>query len=112
VALGVVGGGGAAGEVPCLENGGAKVGMFQGNAGIQDADLDPFALGLFPEWWNPKELETPVDGFSRGEHDLVDLEGREAIDGRWHGHFHKRSVLELKLKFQLGRARFILNGPC
>ena len=84
VALGVVGGRGAAGEVAGFDDGGREVGMFEGDAGIKHADLDALAFGFFPERRDAEELESPVDGLGRGKHDLIHLEGREAVDGGGH----------------------------
>jgi len=49
VALGVVGGRGAAGEVAGFDDGGREVGMFEGDAGVENAYLDSFALGFPPK---------------------------------------------------------------
>ncbi|NCW02126.1 MAG: hypothetical protein EBW20_09875, partial [Betaproteobacteria bacterium] len=57
----IVGAGGTAGEVAGFQKGRLKVGMFQGNAGIQDGHLDAFAFGFKPERRDVEEFEAPVD---------------------------------------------------
>jgi hypothetical protein len=59
--------------------------MFEGEAGIEDAHLDALALDFFPERGDAEELNSPVDRLGCGQHDLVDLEGRESVDGGGHG---------------------------
>ena len=97
VTLGVVGSGRATSEISGFEDGGLEIGMFKGDACIQDAHLDTFALGFFPEGWDSEEFEAPVDCLGCGQHDLIDLKGREAVDGGGHRRFHMRSGSELKL---------------
>jgi hypothetical protein len=97
VTLGIVSGGRTAGEVSSLKDGRLKVGMFEGDACIEDGHLDAFALGFFPEGWDAKEFEPPVDRLGCGQHDLVDMKWREPIDGGGHRRFHMRSGSELKL---------------
>ena len=58
--------------------------MFEGDSGIEDADFNPVALGFFPEGWDAEEFEAPVDRFGCGQHDLIDVEGRESVDGGGH----------------------------
>ena len=104
--LGVISGGRAAGEVAGFEDGRLKVGMFKGDACIEDGYFDSFALGFFPEGWDAEEFEALVDRLGCGQHDLVDLKGWKSVDGGGHGRFHKRSGSELKLKFTFGRVRY------
>jgi hypothetical protein len=70
--------------------------MLEGDSGIKDGYFDAFALGFFPEGWDAEEFKAPVDRLSCGQHDLVDLEGRESIDRRGHVRFDMRSESELK----------------
>ena len=59
--------------------------MFEGDAGIEDGYFDSSAFGFLPQRWDAEELESPVDRLGCGQHELVDLEGWEPINGGGHG---------------------------
>ena len=58
--------------------------MFEGDAGIEHGHFDSTAFSLLPQRWDAEEFKSPVDRLGCGQHELVDLEGWEPINGPAH----------------------------